>query len=118
MTTIISAALIAFTTLGPADAPWCGPSRVTGYVRTDYGPAAKTFDGTSIFSPEPLAAASWDVKLGAIADIPGVGSFRIADRGMLGNGQPMPWVDVAVWDRATAYSLTGVRHVCFRRPTT
>jgi hypothetical protein len=119
MTTIIGAALIAFTTLGPADAPWCGNSRITGYARLDYGPAAKTFDGTSILTPEPIAAASWDVKLGAIADIPGVGSFRIADRGGgLGNGTPMPWVDVATWDRATAYELTGVRHVCFRRPMT
>jgi hypothetical protein len=59
------------------------------------------------------------VRLGAIADIPGVGSFRIADRGGgLGNGTPMPWVDVAVWSRQDAYALTSVRMVCFRRPMT
>lgn len=119
MPALLGAALIAITTLGPADAPWCGPSRVTGYVRTDYGPAAKTFDGTSILTQEPIAAASWDVRLSAIAVIDGVGSFRIADRGGgLGNGHPMPWVDIAVWDRATAFRLTSVRHVCFRRPVT
>jgi len=98
-------------------APWCGMATTTGYVRTDYGPHARTFDGTSILTPEPIAAASWDVALGAIAEIDGIGSFRIADRGGgLGNGSPRPWVDVAVWDRATAYALTGVRRVCFRRP--
>jgi hypothetical protein len=59
------------------------------------------------------------VKLGAIAHIDGLGAYRIADRGGgLGNGTPMPWVDVAVWDRATAYELTGIRRVCFRRPVT
>jgi hypothetical protein len=87
---------------------------VTGYVRTDYGP--RTFDGTDILTREPIAAASWDVRLGALADIPGVGTVRIADRGMLGNGEPMPWVDVAVWSRGEAYRLTSVRQVCFRRP--
>jgi hypothetical protein len=118
MPALIGAVLIEITTLGPADAPWCGPARITGYVRSDYGPAAKTFDGTSIHTDEPIVAASWDVKMGSLALIEGLGVFRVADRGMLGNGQPLPWVDVAVWDRATAYSLTGVRHVCFRRPVT
>jgi hypothetical protein len=89
---------------------------VTAYVRSEYGPY--TFDGTPIGTPEPIAAASWDVALGSLAEIPGVGVFRVADRGMLGSGEPMPWVDVAVWDRATAFSLTSVRRVCFRRPAT
>lgn len=122
MPALLAAALLAFTTLSPApsaslgvnSAPWCGPARITAYVRTEYGPY--TYDGTPVLTPEPIAAASWDVRLGTIAEIEGVGSFRIADRGHLGNGTPMPWVDVAVWDRPTAYALTSVRRVCFRRP--
>lgn len=116
MTTIISAALIAFTSLAPSEAAWCGPTKITAYVRTEYGPY--TYDGTPILSDEPIVAASWDVRMGSMAQIEGLGVFRVADRGMLGNGQPLPWVDVAVWDRAEAFSLTGVRHVCFRRPVT
>jgi 3D (Asp-Asp-Asp) domain-containing protein len=116
MTTIIGAALIAFTSLAPSEAAWCGATKITAYVRTEYGPY--TYDGTDILTDERIVAASWDVRMGSIAQIEGLGVFRVADRGMLGNGHPMPWVDVAVWDRATAYSLTGVRHVCFRRPAT
>jgi hypothetical protein len=116
MPALLVATLIAFTTLGPADAPWCGPTRLSGYVRSEYGPY--TYDGTPTSTPEPIAAASWDVKLGSLAVIDGVGTFRIADRGMLGNGQPLPWVDVAVYSRAEAYRLTSVRTVCFRRPVT
>lgn len=92
-------------------APWCGDARITGYLRTD-GPY--TYDGTPTWIDEPIAAASWDVQMGSLADIDGVGTFRIADRGMLGNGNPMPWVDVATWSRSEAYALTGVRRVCFR----
>ena len=92
-------------------APWCGDARISGYLRTD-GPY--TYDGTPTWTSEPIAAASWDVKMGSLADIEGVGVFRIADRGMLGNGTPMPWIDVAVWSRSEAYALTGVRRVCFR----
>ena len=115
MTALLLAGLLALA--APSERPWCGDTRTTGYVRTDYGPHARTYDGTPILTPEPIAAASWDVVLGAIAEIDGVGSFRIADRGGgLGNGTPLPWVDVAVWDRATAFSLTGIRRVCFRRP--
>lgn len=99
-----------------AAAPWCGQVRITGYVRSEYGPY--TYDGTPILTSEPIAAASWDVRLGAIAVIDGVGAFRIADRGGgLGNGSPLPWVDVAVWDRAEARAVTGIRRVCFRRPS-
>jgi hypothetical protein len=89
---------------------------VTAYVRSEYGPY--TFDGTPIGTPEPIAAASQDVALGSLAEIPGLGVYRVADRGMLGSGEPMPWVDVAVWSRAEAFSLTSVRRVCFRRPAT
>jgi len=106
MTALLAGALLL--------AGWCGDTRVTGYVRGEHSPW--TADGTSIWSREPIAAASSDVRMGALADIPGVGTVRIADRGMLGNGDPMPWVDVATWTRAEAFALTGTRWVCFRRP--
>lgn len=95
-------------------APWCGEARITGYVRTEF--SDYTYDGTSIYTDEPIVAASWDIAIGSLADIDGIGTFRVADRGMLGNGHPMPWVDVAVWSRQEAYELTGVRIVCFRPP--
>lgn len=107
MTALLGAALVL--------AAWCGPTKITGYSRLEYGPY--TADGTPILTREPIAAASWDVRMGALADVPGVGTVRIADRGMLGSGSPMPWVDVAVWSRDDAFSLTSVRHVCFRRPS-
>jgi hypothetical protein len=97
-----------------AEAPWCGNTRITAYVRTEFSPW--TYDGTSIYTDEPIVAASWDVRLGSIADIEGLGSFRVADRGHLGNGSPTPWVDIAVWHRSEAYALTGYRNVCFRPP--
>jgi len=112
--TLVATAALLVGLLAPADAPWCGLTRLSGYVRTEHGPY--TYDGTPILTAEPIAAASWDVRLGAVADIDGVGSFRIADRGHLGNGSPMPWVDVAVWSRSEAFALTSVRTVCFRRP--
>jgi hypothetical protein len=96
-------------------APWCGQTRITGYVRTDF--SGFTYDGTSIYTPEKIVAASWDVVMGTMATIEGLGTFRVADRGHLGNGYPTPWLDVAVWSRAEAYELTGTRHACFRRPT-
>lgn len=108
MTMLLGVALLAAT--------WCGEAKITGYVRGEDG--SHTYDGTHILTPEPIAAASWDVALGSMADIDGAGTFRIADRGMLGNGSPRPWVDVAVWDRPSAYALTSIRRVCFRRPAT
>jgi hypothetical protein len=108
------AALVLTSTSSPFEVPWCGQVRLTGYVRTEFSPW--TFDGTSIYTDEKIVAASWDVKLGSIADIEGLGSYRVADRGRLGSGSPTPWVDVAVWSRAEAYALTGFRQVCFRTP--
>lgn len=95
-------------------APWCGPSKITGYVRTEF--SGSTYDGTPIWTEEKIVAASWDVRMGSIAEIQGLGTYRVADRGMLGDGNPMPWLDVAVWSRLEAYALTGVRQTCFRRP--
>lgn len=104
-------ALLFSVSSTPEAAPWCGPTRVTGYVRSEFGPL--TYDETPIWTDEPIVAASWDVRLGTTVEIEGLGTYRVADRGMLGNGSPMPWVDVAVWTRAEAYAITGVRHACF-----
>ena len=111
-------ALLAVALAGPqeapTDAPWCGPTRITGYLRTDF--SAATYDGTPIWVDERIAAASWDVALGSLAEVDGLGVYRVADRGHLGNGTPTPWLDIAVWTRSEAYELTGYRNVCFRRP--
>lgn len=98
----------------PVYAPWCGPTKITGYVRSEF--SGLTFDGTPITTTERIVAASWDVVMGAIALIDGI-AYRVADRGMLGNGTPTPWVDVALWSRSEAYAITGIREVCFRKPT-
>jgi hypothetical protein len=113
---LVAASMLALTTATPMPAysPWCGDAKITGYVRTEF--SLFTYDGTHILSGEPIVAASWDVVMGSLATIEGLGTFRVADRGRLGNGTPMPWIDVAVWSRSEAYSLTGVRHVCFRKP--
>ena len=108
--------LLVVGLLGPTEAPWCGNVKLTAYVRTEFSPW--TYDGTDVRTEEKIVAASWDVKMGSLADIDGLGTFRVADRGHLGNGVPHTWVDVAVWSRAEAYALTGFRRVCFRRPTT
>jgi hypothetical protein len=115
--TILATTMLATPATMPTEAPWCGPTRITGYVRTDGNPF--TFDGTSIYTAEHIVAASWDVALGTLATIEGLPHvYRVADRGKLGNGNPTPWVDVAVWSRAEAYALTSTRHVCFRRQST
>jgi hypothetical protein len=99
----------------PAAAPWCGQTKVTAYVRGEG--SDRTFDGTSIWTAERIAAASWDVRMGSLAEVAGLGVYRVADRGRLGSGDPMPWLDVAVWSAAEAYGMTSVRTVCFRRPS-
>jgi len=114
MTVLAIAVLLLADILGGVRAPWCGPTKISGYVRTEF--SGYTYDGTPIWTAEKIVAASWDVRMGSIAEIQGLGVFRVADRGMLGSGDPMPWVDVAVWTRQEAYELTGIRRVCFRRP--
>lgn len=93
-------------------AGWCSDMRVTGYVRTDHG--AHTYDGTPIWTSEPIAAASWDIPLGWYVTVEDVGTFRVADRG--GGLGSSGWVDIAVWTRSEAYTLTGVRGVCVYPP--
>jgi 3D (Asp-Asp-Asp) domain-containing protein len=90
---------------------WCQEARITGFVRSEYGPL--TYDGTPIGTPEAIAAASWNIPIDSVVEIPDLGRFRVADRGMLGSSG---WVDVAVLDRATAYAITSVRTVCIYPP--
>ena len=93
-----------------ADASYCYRGFVTGYVRTEH--SSHTFDGTHIATPEPIAAAGWDIPIDAVVEIADVGRFRVADRGRLANGQ----IDVAVWTRSEAYMLTGTRDICVYAP--
>ena len=103
---------MALVFYGVAAGPWCGPAHVTGYVRGTGNP--HTADGTSIYTGEPIVAASYDVAMGATVEIEGVGTFRVADRGMLGNGHPVTNIDVAVWTHSEAYALTGEYQICVR----
>jgi 3D (Asp-Asp-Asp) domain-containing protein len=96
-----------------ARAGWCiEGARVTAYVRTDHGP--RTFDGTSIYTDEAIAAASWDIPIGWYVDVDGLGTYRVADRG--GGLGSSGWIDIAVWTRAEAYALTSVRDICVYPP--
>lgn len=90
---------------------YCRQVWVTGYIRTEFSPW--TFDGSSIYSDEPIVAASWDIPLGSHVVIQDVGRFRVADRGHLGSDG---WIDVAVWTRSEAYALTGSRYACIIQP--
>lgn len=89
---------------------YCYDGRVTGYVRTDHG--SHTYDGTPITTPEPIAAAGWDIPIDSLVEVSGVGTYRVADRGLLGPGH----VDVAVWTSADAFAITGWRTICVMRP--
>ena len=84
----------------------CESYVITGYVRGELG--GWTYDGTPILTDEPIVAASWNLPIDALVEIEGLGRFRVADRGHLGARH----IDVAVWSRAEAFALTGVRNVC------
>lgn len=90
---------------------WCSQAKITGYVRSEYGPF--TYDGTSIWTPEPIAAASWNIPIDSMVEVEGLGTYRIADRGLLGSAG---WIDVAVSSRAEAYAITGWRTICVTPP--
>jgi 3D (Asp-Asp-Asp) domain-containing protein len=108
MPALLGAALL----IADALSSWCIPNaRITAYVRTDYSPW--TYDGTSVYTDEPIAAASWNIPLQSKVWVEDVGTFRVADRGALGS---TGWVDIAVWDRATAYRLTSSRRICVYPP--
>lgn len=92
---------------------WCQDGvRVTGYVRGHHSPW--TYDGTSIWTSEPIAAASWNFPLGWMVEVDELGTFRIADRG--GGLGSSGWIDVAVSSEAEAFSVTSVRRVCVYPP--
>lgn len=90
-----------------ADMSGCELYRITGYVRTHGGPT--TYDGTSVWTSEPIAAASWNVPIDARVQVENVGTFRVADRG---GGLSSRHVDVLVDDVARAYEITGWQRVC------
>lgn len=94
-------------------AGWCQDGvRITGYVRTDHG--THTYDGTPIWTDEPIAAGSWNIPIDSRVCIDELGCYRIADRGSgLGSAG---WVDIAVWSHAEAYALTSTRSVCVYPP--
>ena len=76
------------------------PYRITGYVRTEFSPW--THDGTSVYTPEAIVAASWNLPHGTLLRVEGLDpTYRVADRGRL----EARHIDVAVWDRATAYAI-------------
>jgi 3D (Asp-Asp-Asp) domain-containing protein len=81
--------------------------RITGYVRGADSPW--TYDGTSVWTSEPVVAASWNVPINSIVQVQGLGVYRVADRG--GKLQRRH-IDVLVNSKAEAFSLTGWRPVC------
>lgn len=109
MTGLIGA-LLMFGAHATGDGGYCAPMRTTGYVRGEYSPY--TYDGSSVWE-EGIAAASWDIPLQSIVSVEGLGSYRVADRGLLGSSG---WIDIAVDTRAEAYAITGVRRTCVTPP--
>jgi 3D (Asp-Asp-Asp) domain-containing protein len=77
-----------------------GAYRITGYVRTEF--SARTYDGTSIYTEEHIAAGSWNLPLNTRVRVEGLDfTYRIADRGAL---EPKH-LDIAVWSREEAYAI-------------
>lgn len=93
----------------PARAQSCQTYHITGYVRGHH--SALTFDGTSVWTRERIAAASWNVPMGAYVQVvggAGAGTYRVADRGNLGARA----IDILVDSVSEAYELTDDRTVC------
>jgi len=90
----------------------CDLYRITGYASTDF--PGWTADGSTttvgaLAGGQWIAAASWNIPMGAKVEIQDVGTYRVADRGMLGPRH----IDVLVPSRADAYALTSDRVVCW-----
>lgn len=85
----------------------CFSARVTGYSRYEHG--SHTADGTPILTDEPIVAAGPELAFDTLVEIDGLGTYRVADRG---SGVGYRHLDVAVWSRAEAFSITSVRRVC------
>jgi 3D (Asp-Asp-Asp) domain-containing protein len=107
----VTSAITALPAEAAPSAAYCRQMKLTGYVRTDF--SSRTYDGTSIYTREAIAAASWEIPINSIVHVKDVGSFRVADRGRLGSDG---WIDIAVWTRPEAYALTGTRTVCVQLP--
>lgn len=105
--TLAALLLLAGASAGTTHDTYCRTAKITGYVRTEFSP--QTADGTSIYTDEPIVAASYDIPIDATVEIEGLGTYRVADRGHLGSDG---WVDIAVWSRGEAYALTGRRRIC------
>lgn len=106
-------ALSAVALLSPADAPppaeaqACQSFWVTGYASSQF--PGRTADGTPTRGNEwSIAAAHPRIPFGTTVSLNGLGTFRIADRGMLGYDH----IDVLVYSPAEAYALTGTYTGC------
>lgn len=106
MMSIVLAVTLLTVPAAPAQS-WCTTAKVTGYVRGDGSPW--TADGTSVWSRENIAAASYDVPMHSHVWVEGVGSFVVRDRG---GGLFPTHIDVLVDTYARAYEITGEREVC------
>ena len=91
---------------------WCSEGfTITGYVRGAHSPY--TYDGTSIWTAEPIAAASWSIPIDSTVVVQGLGAYRVADRG---GGLGPAHIDVAVWTLAEALATTRLAAVCIYPP--
>lgn len=112
---LLLAAAMAISPLAPerTQASWCyQAATVTGYVRGAHSP--RTFDGTSIWTSEAIAAASWDIPIDSYVEVEGLGTYRVADRG--GGLGSYAWVDIAVWSYQEALRMTRQAAVCVVGP--
>lgn len=86
--------------------------RTTGYIQGAH--SLYTYDGTSVWTRESIAAASWNVPMGSYVEVYfpwGVEVYRIADRG---GGLSNRHIDIQVPNLARAYERTGYYRVCIR----
>lgn len=89
-----------------AQAEGCATYRFTGYSRTDF--PGRTADGTSVWTDEPIVAAT-SLPLGSYVYVPEWDTtYRVADRGRLAANH----LDFLVASRAEAYAITGYRQAC------
>jgi 3D (Asp-Asp-Asp) domain-containing protein len=99
---MMSAALLSMLAQPmPARAQECESYRITWYAAEDYPGWTKDGSTTTVGAlnrGEPIAAASWNVPMGAYVQVVGIGSYRVADRGILGARQ----IDILTRTRAQA----------------
>lgn len=111
------AALLALLPIGSTaiaqDGPNCETYRITWYSAEDY--PGWTRDGTTttvgaLNRGEPIAAASYNVPLGAYVQVIGEGVYRVADRG---SGLSAKHIDILTRTHAKAIENGSVlRTVC------